>query len=307
MQLPYQTYLFTLQFDHETHLQKFPPFFIRSVIGKELRRVACVFPGRNCIDCSVREKCAYSFLFETPIDKNTPFLRGRNFAPHPFVLSMPPLDHRRGRQLNMTLTLMGKGREYFPYFYYAIQKSGEEGLFFQRMPFRIADVTVDGASIIKNENTIIARNSEHTWQLNPDLLTAEDHALAIELVTPLRFKKMGKYQKTLNYRELLGAIYYRALLLGSLYGNGADGLPPRLPSLNNQKQERGTFVWQDLKRYSARQKTEIRLGGITGSLFVEGRFTPFEISLLRAGEMFHVGKNAGFGLGKIRINKINTF
>ncbi len=301
MQIPYQTYRFTLEFEHKTVLQNFPPFFLRSVIGKELRKVACLFPNSNCTECSLNEKCAYAFLFETPLPKQNLILAGRNHAPHPFVMDMPPLTVRRGKQLEFELILMGKGREYFPYFYYAILKAGEEGLFFQRMPYRIENVFANGESIIKDQQTIVAVNDHHRWGLNNDLISSREHALVIEFVTPFRYKKKGKYQNRINYEELIQAIYSRIYLLAGLYGELNGDLPTKLPPLPFAKKERSTLVWKDYQRYSARQRTVIRLGGIMGTLFVEGKFTPLEMSLLQAGQIFHIGKNAGFGLGKIEV------
>jgi CRISPR/Cas system endoribonuclease Cas6 (RAMP superfamily) len=58
--------------------------------------------------------------------------------------------------------------------------------------------------------------------------------------------------------------------------------------------------WRDWERYSARQDTRMRLGGVVGEVMYEGqlgRFLPF----LRLGEQVHVGNGTAFGLGAFRI------
>jgi len=45
------------------------------------------------------------------------------------------------------------------------------------------------------------------------------------------------------------------------------------------------------------------LGGLIGTIDVSGTFSQFEIKLLEAAEIFHIGKNSSFGLGKIKIKK----
>lgn len=304
MKIPYQMYQFSLRFEHETRVEKFPPFFIRSVVGKELRRVACLFPNRDCTDCSLRDRCPYSFLFETPVEKNNPVLRGRNYAPHPFILSMLPMQQRRSRVLQLNLNLIGKGQEYFPYFYYAIRQAGEEGLFFQRMPYRIENVQANGQSVLKDENTIVNVAHHHVWELNTDFLSRTYHEMVVEFATPLRYKRQGKYRSSITYTQLLEAIYYRTRILAYFFGTLDETLPEKLPDPGTEKEERHNLYWRDFTRYSARQRRVLKMGGMMGMLHIKGEFTPLELSLLRAGELFHVGKNAGFGLGKIIINPI---
>lgn len=61
--------------------------------------------------------------------------------------------------------------------------------------------------------------------------------------------------------------------------------------------------WWDWERYSHRQQGRMKLGGVMGTVMLDGpisRFLPY----LQLGEYVHVGKNATFGLGKISIAMI---
>ena len=58
--------------------------------------------------------------------------------------------------------------------------------------------------------------------------------------------------------------------------------------------------WHEQVRYSSRQKSRQLLGGLCGTLEVEGGLAPF-LPLLRTAEVVHLGKETSFGLGKIRV------
>ena len=58
--------------------------------------------------------------------------------------------------------------------------------------------------------------------------------------------------------------------------------------------------WKDWQRYSSRQDRKMSLGGVVGSIELEG-LTAFHRTLLAVGQMIHAGKNATFGLGKYRL------
>jgi CRISPR/Cas system endoribonuclease Cas6 (RAMP superfamily) len=45
------------------------------------------------------------------------------------------------------------------------------------------------------------------------------------------------------------------------------------------------------------------MGDFVGDIAFEGNIEPF-MSLIKAGEVLHVGKGTGFGLGKYKIDKV---
>ena len=60
--------------------------------------------------------------------------------------------------------------------------------------------------------------------------------------------------------------------------------------------------WYDWERYSARQDTKLKMGGFIGEISFEGDIGPF-MPLIKAGEVLHVGKGTGFGLGKYKLSR----
>ena len=57
----------------------------------------------------------------------------------------------------------------------------------------------------------------------------------------------------------------------------------------------------DSERYSARQDAKLKMGGVVGEAVYEGDLEPFA-PLLSLGEVLHVGKGTGLGLGRYRID-----
>ena len=60
--------------------------------------------------------------------------------------------------------------------------------------------------------------------------------------------------------------------------------------------------WIDWERYSNRQQTKMKLGGLIGEITYRGNFQKY-LPLIRLGEHIHVGKATTFGLGKYKIIK----
>jgi CRISPR/Cas system endoribonuclease Cas6 (RAMP superfamily) len=62
----------------------------------------------------------------------------------------------------------------------------------------------------------------------------------------------------------------------------------------------GNIRWRDWERYSARQDTRMKMGGFVGKVNYRGDVGEF-LPLLRLGEILHLGKGTGFGLGRYEI------
>ncbi|MDI3508328.1 MAG: hypothetical protein PWP55_520, partial [Clostridiales bacterium] len=58
--------------------------------------------------------------------------------------------------------------------------------------------------------------------------------------------------------------------------------------------------WDDWERFSNRQDSRMRFGGLVGKITYEGHIGDF-MPLLLLGEQIHAGKNVTFGLGKYSI------
>ena len=102
--------------------------------------------------------------------------------------------------------------------------------------------------------------------------------------------------------DLIRATLHRINILEGFYGTAEAPNFISLQKILTDKKECSEIKFIHLSRYSGRQKRVNDMGGIIGRIKLEGVFSEREISVLEAGELFHIGKNTGFGLGKYTIS-----
>ncbi len=299
MEIENRCFTFRICLEKKILFDIFPSFIFRSVIGMELKRIACISIGKRCDNCDLKFQCAYSKIFESPVKKNSEILNGRNYASHPFVLSADISEGDKTKELDLNLNLFGNAVEYMPYIYYAVKSAGKKGIFKSRIPFEISDVTYGGISIIASEDKLSIPSEKRIWKLDDDTRSKFKKHILINFQSPFRIKIGGRYRSNFSYKEFLNNIFRRVKVIAGLYGNSTSEIE-ELPE-GVEKEWNTSFSWKDLPRYSARQKSVMKLGGITGTAEVKGIFSPFEMSLLDFAEIFHAGKNPSFGLGQIKI------
>ncbi len=75
------------------HLPPYKGSTFRGGFGHAFKKVVCVNRSQDCGSCLLKERCVYSYVFETPPPPDTTRMRKYPYAPHPFVLT-PPLEDR---------------------------------------------------------------------------------------------------------------------------------------------------------------------------------------------------------------------
>ncbi len=296
-QLAYQTMEMALHFEKPVVFNRHPVFYFRSLLGKELFYLICPFRSRMCERCTLRFKCAYSFVFESPVTRDNPVLYGRNFASHPFVMSSDVGEKQSTERLNLKMILIGQAAEYIPIIFWSFIRAGETGIFKNRVRYKIDELKINGQPSFKDEKLNLPGGQYH-WRLSEEETTKRGQ-LFLEFLTPFRFKKDGRYLKEMSVEDVLQAAKRRMEILVGTYG-AQDFVRMPFPQMEAFS-ENAQMRWKDYVRWSARQKQQMRLGGVVGILSVEGQFSAMALSLLKGAEIFHVGKNTSFGLGKIKV------
>lgn len=303
MTLSYLPVRFYLKFAEPVRADVHPLFVLRSMMGKNLRPMCCISRQSTCQECLYNNTCAYSYLFETILNRNNTTLPGRNRGSHPYSLSQNEFSQKSEiSRFNFTLVLFGKAVEYLPYIYAAFVRSGDDGLFKSRTKFEVAKVFVNGKNILIDKNHLNTNFEPYEWQTetSPTPENAAERSekeILIELRSPLRFKINGKYTMDFTAADFMKCLYRRAKTLCDLYGIVENPVLYE-PSDSICIEEKNLF-WKDNRHYSARQKTAMELGGITGTFKMKGCFTPFELSILELNKIAGAGKNTNFGLGQI--------
>ena len=270
----------------------YPETVLGSVLGANLRRICCIVKSLDtCFDCELRNSCVYSWLFESPIDKESLSLNGRDKAPHPFVLEYDQISETEGK---IRITLMGKAVYFAPYIISAFRNAGDYGLGRDRIHFAIESTTSDGKEFSGNRSEI--ENHLKEWKYG-QFDCKEKNIIGIELITPCRIKSNGKYLGRLLVQDILKSMQRRMVTLEEFYG---DPISPKLFDSFPYSLDDGQ-KWEERKHVSSRTSAKMSLGGVIGRIKISGNLDEYQKSLLLAGEVFHVGKNVAFGLGRIKL------
>ena len=154
----------------------------RGGFGYAFKRVVCVVKNKTCDNCLLKQKCIYSYIFETPPPEDTEILRLYPKVPHPFVIE-PPITEKQtfepGEEFSFHLILIGNAIDYIPYFIYTFTELGKQGIGQGRGKYELLQVEGIG---LENEPVQIYNNKTqtltnhypiiHAHQLNHQPLTA---------------------------------------------------------------------------------------------------------------------------------------
>ena len=282
-----------------------PPYkgsALRGGFGHSFRKVACAIKRKDCDDCLLKHRCAYSYIFETPPPADSDLMRKYPRVPHPFVIE-PPLEEKSkyepGERLDFGLVLIGRAREYLPYFVYAFDELGNMGIGRGKGRYRLEKITCSGAVIYMAKDKVLGACTDVARFTRSDSPVPR---LGIRFLTPTRIKFEERLAAEPEFHILIRNLLRRISSLSYFHcGKQLDldfnGVIDRAGKV---RQVRSAVEWVDWERYSSRQDTRMKLGGFVGEVEYEGDLQEF-VPLLKAGEAVHIGKATSFGLGKYQI------
>lgn len=269
-----------------------PAFVLRSVLGLSLKRLTCALKlQEQCRECILFDSCIYSVFFESNIEKNSISLQGRDKAVHPFVLDILSLKESKAE---IQITFIGKATNYIPYINIALENAGKLGVGKKRTKFVVDSILSNGKSFFQNTREI-AKSCDTWFPTEIPIKTPKK----IILETPCRIKEQGRYISTIDLNSLVKNMERRIKALSEIFCDEVYSL--NLSNLTfdsdpvNQR-------WIEKVYYSSRQHTTMKLGGVVGEIIIIKEKLPIEVTnLIGAMELFHVGKNISFGLGRIKV------
>jgi CRISPR/Cas system endoribonuclease Cas6 (RAMP superfamily) len=280
---------------------------LRGAFGYAFKKAVCITRHQpNCKNCILTANCAYSYIFETPRPAGTEVMRKYEKVPHPFILR-PPLKSQRliktGEELSFGLVLMGRARDYLPYFVLVMEELAARGLGRERGKCSLQQVSDHRGSVIYdcNNRELLPVESE-TGTAIIEQAGAPPAELTIEFQTPLRLVRERKIIRKITFQDIFRSLLRRLAILQRFH----CGLTPEIDfrGLIDQAAAIETVTdetcWQESRRYSTRQKASMSTSGLIGQITFTGDFKPFW-PVLVLGTYVNVGKNTSFGLGKYEI------
>lgn len=304
-------YKFTLQVGPRG--LELPPFYgstLRGAFGNALKRITCAERDRqSCHGCSLEAACAYAYLFETTAPEGAERLKSYDDVPRPFVF-VPPFEGKThfqaGEELEIELRLFGKGIDFLPYVVLAFINLAETGLGVGRRPCILENVTAYHP-IRRTEAQVFSRETHSIRTVNEvlhgsDVLTylpSQANTMGINFLTPLRIKADGDLVTTVQFQHLARALLRRISSIMAFHqGIQLELDYADLSERSRQvKRTKDSTAWYEVERYSQRQDTRMKMGGVVGKVEYTGDLSEF-LPLVEIGRWVLVGKNSVFGLGQ---------
>ncbi len=283
-------------------LPAFPGSLLRGVFGAALRELACVTGAPRCDGCPVAPACAWPALFAPlPRDLSPVGLdRLHEGLPPPFVLEVAELTD--GRALGFRFLLVGTATAAVSLAIAAWREAFARGLGRGRVPGRIVAIREAGSG-----RPVQSAEGSDLPEPEAPVLPRAGSGLVLHLVSPLRLQAGGAPvpAERLTPRLLVAAIVRRARLMAIHAGPDAQETVRRWPvddwlAAADAVRHAPEVQWVDLWRRSARQGRRMNFGGLVGRWRWEGVAEPLQ-ALLALAALLHVGREASFGLGAIRV------
>lgn len=282
-----------------------PPYagsMLRGAFGHALLALSPL-PHADGQPCALHASCPYCQLFAAPPLPGHS-LQKFSHMPQPYVIEPPTGGAQRlqaGQTFGLGLVLIGKAIGLLPAVLQAWQRALRTGLGRDHTPCTLIDVHHENGIQRLSDKREQLSNLSTTLPPAPALGTQA----TLHFHTPLRLQVQGKPVRAaqLTARDLLVALARRSQLLHDVH-LGAAAPQHDFAALSTQAaaitlQGEG-LRWFDWGRYSQRQQQEMQLGGLLGSVHLQGALAPFA-ELLHLGQWLHIGKNASFGLGGYRL------
>jgi CRISPR-associated endoribonuclease Cas6 len=258
---------------------------------------------------------SYRFLYEPTSAEIAPSLASPRDLPRPFAL-LPPLEstgeYPEGSELNLELTFFGHAIGQFSVGLAALATLGSIGIGRNRGRFEVAEVEAIRAD---GDPRTVYRGNPQRFEDSPEGVCGATIAasrsvqaisdLTLRLMTRLRLKDHDHLvrraspfavlmQRLLERAECLGLLYHRDAILD---GETKRGLIDGARAIEIASHD---LYWDDWSRYSGRQHTWMKFGGLLGEITYRGDLTPF-LPWLALGEWMHIGGKTSFGLGRYTI------
>ncbi len=293
---------FALDFESPCRLPRYPGSAIRGLLGHGLRRILCITHQPSCNGCAFAPRCGYVRLFESPA-------AGNRAMPHAWVLDMPelPARQREVRHLEFGMTLTGDATQHLPWLIQALEHAGRLGFGGENTPFSLAAIRRETHAGCGEWQTLNRAMLPCLPLDEVPALPPMPSAILLRLQTPLRLKRDGRLvtPRQFHMRLFLNALRLRLRNLLEFHCVGEEPVVlPELPPEPEAMLRRQALRWMDWTRYSNRQRTRMKLGGLVGELELDMRGREDWWPLLQAGQWLHMGKQTSMGLGQYRITSL---
>ena len=305
--LPIARLRLTVRAEGPVQLPPYAGSMLRGAFGHALLALSPL-PHTDGQPCALHATCPYCQLFAAPPLPGHS-LQKFSHMPQPYVIEPPTGGAQQlqaGQTFDFGLVLIGKALGDLPTVLQAWQRALRTGLGRGHTPCTLIEIF--------DENGLQRLSDKREQLSNLNVIVPPPPALhtqaTLHFHTPLRLQVQGKPVRAgqLTARDLLIALARRTQLLCDVH-LGAAAPQQDFAVLSTQAAaitlHSEDLHWFDWGRYSQRQQQEMQLGGLLGSVQLQGDLAPFA-ALLQLGQWLHIGKNATMGLGGYRLEAVKS-
>ncbi len=277
-------------------LPRYPGSTWRGLFGHGLRRAACVTGRPDCGGCPLAASCVYQRVFESRApDPSSP-----STAAHPFVLDVRFSPPEPARDLELGLTLFEPALDAFPFILHGLAQAASRGIGRERVPLRLERTLRQTAPGSGQWRELSAPDGKPSPMPPP----ATPSEMTIVLETPLRMKRRGRLVGAAEFESahFLRQLWRRIAELGDAR---LSGVAVPLPELRAEQVETldKRLRWRELERYSSRQRTAMKIGGLTGRWTLRHQRLAEWWPMIWHGQWLHLGRFTSAGLGRYRVER----
>jgi hypothetical protein len=273
----------------------------RGALGHALKRTVCVTREPLCRACMLYQSCLFPYFWDTPPPPGAAKMRKYQELPHPFVLYISPDEPEY-----LEFSLLGQANRHLPVFVHALgtAATGPKGIAGARLALEeVQQGDVDAPD--GSWRTIFRPGDElSAVAAQVPAIPAQPQGCTLTLLSPLRVKREGRHvgPEGFQFADLFGNLLRRISML--TYFHAAAPLEADFRGLMAKARQMSASCdlrWEEFRRYSARQKAVMRIGGVVGTMHLAGDglapFWPY----LWLGQFTHAGAMATLGFGRYRI------
>lgn len=305
-ELTYNKYEFFISPEDTLHLPSYKGSTFRGGFGHAFKKIVCALRHKECSECIVAQSCIYAYVFETRPPADAEIMKKYSSIPHPFIIEPPDTKQQEFKSpeiLTFGLVLIGKAIDYLPYFVYAFTELGKMGIGKGRGKYKLIKVESQGQVLYQSDSKRLLPSELQRLNVSFNNEETETDSLRLRFHTPVRILYGRSLAGSMEFHYIIRNLLRRLSLFSYFHCSGTQpeldykGLIEEAEAVicNNH-----SLRWHDWERYSTRQETKMKLGGLVGDVSFTGLLAKFR-PLLRAGEILHVGKGSAFGLGRYEI------
>ena len=218
---------FQLQFLSQGHISANIANTLRGGFGATLREIVCTYPGISCKTAHSPILVHMGIFLRLPFPPESEVMRKYPYAPHPFLLIPPSKRMTSVKERDsciVGMNLIGKAARYFPYVLLALKELGTKGIGAERVRFTMESIFDSEGHVVYSSQDDVLRLLPQEKATDVTVGLPEYGLFSLHFTTPLRLQVNGRISSTPTFKDIIGALSRRIMLLSYFHCGGNDQL-----------------------------------------------------------------------------------